>query len=403
MAAPLSGLKMVDIGWLMVGPLSARYLTELGASTIKVESSQRVDPLRGMGPFKDGVPGPWRTISYHMLNAGKRGLDVDVKHPQGLAIVRQLIAKADFFVESFTPGAIDKMGLGYDVLSAENPGLIMISTGILGRKGPMGKGTSGTGTTGSAFAGATRLMGWPDRTPDGPFGPWTDSVSPRFVVSSALAALHRRKTTGLGCHIDLAQAEAGLQFLSPDYLEYAVNDVVPQRRGSANSPWRAPCNAYRCKGEDSWLVIDAADDAPYRALAGIVGGVLNEPRFETLVGRLRDPAALDSAIGNWLKDRNGNEAERTLQAVGIPAHVVSNDVDLAEDPDLAASRFYRRIEDPVIGEAWIPAPQFTLEGTPHVERERGPITGDSTDEILENELGLTPEEIAALRRDGIVG
>ena len=210
MASPLEGLKQVDIGWLMVGPVSARYLAELGAETVKVESGKRRDPLRSLGPFKDGERGPERTVSYHMVNANKRSLAVDLKEPEGLDIVLRLVAGADIFIESFTPGAIDDMGLSYAVLAASNPGLIMVSTGILGRKGLVGLGMSGTGLTGSAYAGATNLMGWPDRPPEGPYGPWTDGIAPRFVVACTLAAVHRRRTTGRGTYIDLAQAEAGL-------------------------------------------------------------------------------------------------------------------------------------------------------------------------------------------------
>jgi len=240
MAAPLEGLLVVDLGWLMVGPVSARYLAELGAEVIKVETSKRPDPLRGLGPFRDGIPGLERSLSYHMINANKRGLAIDLKAPLGLEVVSDLISKADVFIESFTPGQVDGMGLSFDKLRARNPRLIMVSTGILGRKGTMGLGMSGTGMTGSAYAGATNLVGWPDRPPTGPHGPWTDEVAPRFLVASILAALHRRRSTGTGTYIDLAQAEAGLQFLLPAYLDFAVNDVAPQRQWEAGSKLRAP-------------------------------------------------------------------------------------------------------------------------------------------------------------------
>lgn len=403
MTAPLDRLKVVDIGWLMVGPVSARYLAELGADTIKVENADRPDPLRGLGPYADGVPGMDRSLSYHMINAGKRSFAVNVKTPEGLALVRQIVAGADVFIESFTPGAIDTMGLAYADLAKANPGLIMVSTGILGRKGSLGMGMSGTGLTGSAYAGATYLVGWPDRAPVGPYGPWTDAVAPRFVVASILAALHRRKTTGLGCYIDVAQAEAGLQFLSPAYLDYAFNGRLQTRTGSASDPLKAPCAAYRARGVDSWIVIDASAADAWRSLRTVVGSPLSDERFDTLVGRLRNREDLDTRIGVWTSQREGTEAEALLQSNGVPAHVICDDQALAYDADLVADGYHRAIETPVLGKVWIPGPQFALADTPHVPTSAGPTIGDWTDRILASELGLPAAEITELRRQAVVG
>lgn len=402
MAAPLAGIKVVDIGWLMVGPVSARYLTDLGADTIKVESGKRVDPLRTLGPFKDGETGPERSLSYHMINAGKRSLAVDLKTTRGLDIVQRLVKGADVFVESFTPGAIDGMGLSYRELAADNPGLIMASTGILGRKGTMGMGMSGTGTTGSGYAGATYLLGWPDRPPTGPYGPWTDAIAPRFLVASVLAALHRRERTGRGTYIDLAQAEAGLQFLSSAYLDFAVNGVVAERTGTLNPPLKSPCGIYACAGEDRWLAIDASSAAPWAALRDALAPALDDARFDTLVGRLRARADLEAIISEWTRDRDAVEAQTVLQSAGVPAHVLCTDQDIAFDTDLEAVDYHRQIEDPVIGEAWIPGPQFTLNRTPHVETKAGPTIGDSVEAILASELGMDAAEVERLRAEGVL-
>jgi benzylsuccinate CoA-transferase BbsF subunit len=402
MTTPLEGLNVVDIGWLMVGPVSARYLAELGADTIKVETGKRLDPLRGLGPFKDGQTGPERTLSYHWINAGKRGLAVDLKSPQGLDLVRRLVAGADIFIESFTPGAIDEMGLSYAELSARNPGLIMVSTGLLGRKGTMGLGMSGTGMTGAAFAGATNLVGWPDRPPTGPYGPWTDAVAPRFVVAAVLAALHRRGQTGRGDYIDLAQAEAGLQFLSPVYFDFAVNRVVAERAGTAGSPLRVPCSAYPCEGVDRWLVIDADTPKAWDALRALLAPALDDPVFSTLVGRLRSRETIDARIAGWTRTRDPGETEALLQRAGIPAHVVCNDHELAFDPDLEACAYQQRIEDPVIGEGWIPGPQYRLTRTPHAPTRAGPRIGDASEEILISKLGLSAADVERLRHEGVL-
>ncbi|WP_293675875.1 CaiB/BaiF CoA-transferase family protein [uncultured Phenylobacterium sp.] len=401
MPAPLEELKVVDLGWIMVGPVSGRYLAELGADVIKAETGKRPDPLRGLGPFKDGRPGLERSLSYHLTNANKRSLAVDVKRPEGLDLVRRLVADADVFIESFTPGAIDGMGLSYDALADANPGLIMVSTGILGRKGTLGLGMSGTGMTGSAYAGAAHLMGWPDRPPTGPLGPWTDAVAPRFIVSAILAALHRRKATGGGVHIDLAQAEAGLQFLAPAFLDHQVNGVTAERRGGLSDPLRAPCGAYPCAGDDRWVVIDAPAADAWAVLAAIVPG-LDDPRFATLVGRLRHREALDTRIAAWTQDQTAEAVEQRLQAAGVPAHALCHDGDLHEDADLEHAGFYRRIEDDEIGEGWIPGPQFSLDRTPHAPTRAGPRIGDASEAILAERLGLAPDEIARLKAAGVL-
>ena len=400
MRAPLAGLKVVDMGWLMVGPESARYLADLGADVVKVESSIRRDPLRTLGPFKDGQIGINRSLSHHAINAGKRGIVLDAKHPQGREILTGLLAWADVFVESFAAGVIDSLGFAYAELACRNPGLIMVSTSLLGRKGPETTGTSGTGTTGAAFAGATNLLGWPDRAPAGPYGPWTDSVTPRFIVSSVLAALHRRRTTGRGCHIDAAQAECGLQFLLPAYYASAANGHVPQRRGAAGSPLRCPAGVYPCAGDDRWIAIEASDEASWQALRAVIGGNLLEPRFDTLIRRLRARGEIDRSIGDWTSTRAAPDAEAALQAAGVSTHAVATSPDLAQDPDLHHQAYFQTIAAPEIGEGVIRGPQFRLTRTPHVATRAGPQLGESTQDVLTTICGLSRQEVSALRESG---
>lgn len=401
MASPLDGIKVLDMGWLMVGPASARYLTDLGAETIKLESRKRLDPLRSLGPFKDGRPGPERSLSYHKINASKRSIAINLRLEQGKKIARRLANWADILIESFTPGAIDEMGLSYDTLRESNPGLIMVSTGILGRTGPYGKGTSGTGVTGASYAGATALLGWKDRKPYGPRGPWTDAVAPRFVVSAILAALHRRQQTGEGCHIDVAQAECGVQFLLPAFMQYAANRVDPERDGRAGSPLRAPYGIYRCAGHDRWIAIDASSDPCWRALRELVGGELHDAAFRTLIGRLRNRERLDQAIAAWTDGRDAIELEERLQQAGVAAHVVSHALDLTHDGDLRHQGYFRPIEDAAIGATETIAPQFELSKTPMIEPRAAPRIGDSTGDILRFACGYSQSDIDRFAAEGV--
>jgi benzylsuccinate CoA-transferase BbsF subunit len=400
MSRPLEGLKVVDMGWLMVGPESARYLGDLGADVIKVESAARRDPLRTLGPFVGGRSGLNRSLSYHTINAGKRSIALDIKHPHGREVLLKLARWADVLVESFSPGVIDRLKLSFSDLARENPRLIMLSTSLLGATGPETVGTSGTGTIGAALAGATNLLGWQDRAPAGPFGPWTDSVAPRFVVASLLAALHERRKSGRGCHIDAAQVECGIQFLMPAYYEYAVNGEIPQRRGAPGSSLRCPSGVFRCEGDDRWVAIDASEHTHWTCLRSIVGADLTDVTLDTLVGRLRHRARIERAISAWTARRTPQAVEERLQQAGISAHVVSTSLDLASDADLHHQDYYRRVTDPEMGEIVIRGPQYYLDRTPLTAGRPGPHLGASTSEILTSICGLNAAEVSELRASG---
>ncbi len=402
MAAPLDGVHVLDLSWVMVGPASGRYLADMGADVIKVESSKRIDPVRTLGPFKDGKTGPERSISYHNLNAGKRCVAIDIRRPDGREIVLRLADWADVVLESFTPGVLETLHLGYSDLSQRNQRIIMASTTLLGQTGPYAQGTSGVGTMGAAMSGATYQIGWPDREPTGPFGPWTDAVTPRFIVASILAALHRRSITGQGCYVDAAQAEAGIQFMMPAYYEYAANGATPERRGVAGSPLQVPQGLFPCSGEDRWIAIDASDPTDWRALRALIGAELHDAKFDTIVGRLRNRAELEAAIANWTREQEADATEHRMQAAGVPAHVVSRSGDFVRDADLLEARHLKRIDDPVFGEAEIEGPRFSLDGTSLPPTRRGPRIGEHTKEVLATVLGMSEIEIARLSEAGVL-
>lgn len=401
MSAPLAGIRVLDLSWVMVGPFSARYLADLGADVVKVESSSRIDPLRTLGPFKDGIPGPERSVSYHNLNAGKRSITLDLKSEAGRAVALKLTAWADIVLESFTPRVLRSMRLAYDDLRTVRPDLIMVSTSIAGQTGPYASDLMGVGTMGAALSGATFLIGWPDRPPVGPFGPWTDEVTPRFIVSSLLAALHRRRRTGEGCYIDIAQAEAGMQFISPAAWEFTANGVIPQRQGSG-SRLRCPFGSYPGADTDGWVVIDASGPAHWERLRALVGGGLLDSRYETLLGRLRHRQPLDAEVSCWTSQRSAQDNEHILQAAGVPAHAAVRAAALATDPDLRAAGHLQPIDDPVIGHAEIEGPRFAIAPSSlHLVR-RGPLIGEHTYEVLRECAGLTDEDIASLGEAGAI-
>ncbi|MEC9433808.1 MAG: CoA transferase [Pseudomonadota bacterium] len=401
MTMPLEGVKVLDMGWVMVGPYSGRILSDLGAEVVKLESAKRIDPLRTLGPFKDGVPGPERSLSYHNFNAGKRSVTLDLADPAGREAVLRLVDWADVAIESFRPGVLAGLSLDWPDLSARNPRLIMVSTSLLGSTGPDTKGTPGVGTMGAAMSGASLLVGWPGEAPVGPHGPWTDAITPRFILPAVLAALHRRRETGAGAHLDVSQAEAGLQFYTPLLYAAQANGTSPSAPGLSGAALRAPHGVYACAGEDAWVAIDASADAPWARLRAEVGGALAAPQFDTLLGRLRGRERLDAALSAWTAPQDATGVERRLQAAGVPAHAVSSPVDLARDPELTGAH-YARIQDPVFGEGVIEGPRLRFSRTPPRPASRAPRIGEHTREVLAGICGYPPERIDEMEAAGIL-
>jgi benzylsuccinate CoA-transferase BbsF subunit len=394
MAPPLKGVKVLDLSWVMVGPMSTRYLADLGAEVIKVESASRVDPVRTLGPFKAGSPGLERSLSYHNLNSGKACITVNLREERGKALIRALVREVDVVAESFAPGVLTRLGLDYESLKALNPRLIMVSSCLFGQTGPYAQGAIGVGTTGACFSGANFVLDRPHEPPCGTYGPWTDAVTPRFIAVSLLAALHRRGRTGEGAYIDISQAEAGMQFLGPAFFAQATGSEIPMRLENGGSPLRCPEGVYPCAGKDRWVAIEASSPQGWARLAATIG--LQEARFATLLGRLRHRADLDERIADWTRPQAPEAVERTLQAAGVAAHAVSNARDLYDDEHLRAVGHLRRIDDPVIGEGYIEGPRFRLRRTPTAQTCRGPRIGEHTAEILQKYCGLSEEQVAAL-------
>ena len=254
---------------------------------------------------------------------------------------------------------------------------------------------------GAAMSGATHQFGWPDRAPCGPFGPWTDGVAPRFIVASILAALHRRTRTGEGCYIDVAQAEAGMQFMMPAYYEYAANGKIPERRGVAGSPLRVPEGVYRCAGEDRWIAISASTRRiGMRFAQSSVVGCATRASTRCSAGfaiapssRRRSP---DGRATGVRCDRESPANRGRSGSYRQPGR------DLERDADLLDAGQFKKFTDEVFGEAEIEGPRCALDRTRLPGTRRGPRIGEHTKEILETVLGMSEKEIAQLSEAGVL-
>lgn len=392
----LSGLRVIELGFAAAGPLVGKYLANFGAEVIRLESRHAADVFRTTyPPFKDGVVEPDRAGMFAFYNDGKRSATLNLKHPKGVALARALIARADVFVESFTPGTVARLGLGAETLRAAHPELIVLSSCNQGQTGPHAF-HPGYGSQLSALAGFVQLLGEPDSTPVLLYGPYIDYVAVGYGAIAVLAALERRKRTRVGCTIDLSQYEAGLQFLTPSILEFAANGRIPGRAGNADAV-AAPHGVYRCAGADRWVASSVWSDAEWRALC-VLTGISGPP---TPAGRRAARVNLDVTIEAWTATRDRDDVVALLRRAGVRVAPVLSISELFSDPQLAHRGMWPAVMHPVIGAMHVMAPPFRLSSTPSLQERPGPTVGADNDHVFGKILGLSLDERRTLERDGV--
>lgn len=397
---PLTGVKVADFSWIAVGPTTARYLADHGATTVRVETSNPPDRLRVAGPFKDGVFGPNRSQFFGLVNTSKLSIALNLKHPAGLKVARRLIAWADIYLESWTTGTAKDLGLDYESVRALNPGIIMVSTNLMGQSGPAAA-LAGYGFHAAAVAGFSELTGWPDRPPSGPYVAYTDTVAPRFLALAILAALDHKRRTGEGQYIEQSQMESSLYFLAPELLAFQVSGTIPRRMGN-QSPTCAPHAVYPCAGSDRWCAIAVETDEQWRALRRALGepAWAMDPALETAAGRLAHRTEIDAALAEWTRNQDQYEVMRRLQAAGVPAGVVQRSSDLLRDPQLAHRHFFHPLQHPEMGEVPYEGHQFRIRGYDSGPRSAAPCLGEHSVQVMREVLGMSDEELAEVAASG---
>ena len=390
---PFESLKVADFSWVAVGPITSKYLGDHGATVVRVETEGRPDILRVAGPFKDGVPGPNRSHFYGDFNSSKVGLSLDLKNPAGLDIACRLIEWADVYFESFTPGTMDALGMGYEEVRSLNPSILMVSTCLMGQTGAA-RSLAGYGFHAGAIAGYYDITGWPDLPPDGPWTAYTDVVSPRFISALVMAALDHRRRTGQGQHIDAAQMEMGVQFLAPQIIDYNASGKIVSRNGN-RSDVAAPQGAYPCAGDDQWCAIAVDTEQQWEDLRLTMGDPAwaGYDRFKSVEDRLSNHDEIDGHIGQWTMDKTAQEVMDLLQSHGVPSGVVQRSSDLLQDPQLAHRNLYRYMDHPEMGNIPYTGHQFRIQGYDSGPRSPAPLLGQHNEYVLKDLLGMTDEDM----------
>jgi crotonobetainyl-CoA:carnitine CoA-transferase CaiB-like acyl-CoA transferase len=400
---PLGDVKVLDFMWVLAGPGITRAMADYGATIVRIESTQRVDATRTVGPFKNNNTGGEYSALFSNNNAGKFGLSLDLAKPEARAIVLDLVRWADVVCESFSPKAMRAWGFDYESLRAVKPDIIMLSSCLMGQTGPLAR-FAGFGNLAAALCGFYNLVGWPDRLPSGPFSAYTDYIAPRFGLATLMAALIHRKRTGKGQYIDQAQAESALQFLTLPILDTVGSGRQYSPIGN-DDPEHAPHGVYPAAGEDRWVAIACRTEDQWRALCAAIRQLQlsEDPHFKTFAARRQHRDELDRAIAEWTRTRTPLETERILQERGVPAQTVQNTFDANADLQLLHREHFVRVEHSVAGETFVENSRYQLSRTPAVVNRAGPAVGQDSQYVLEKILGYSEDRITDLVANEVLG
>jgi benzylsuccinate CoA-transferase BbsF subunit len=395
-------VKILDLMWVLAGPMAMRVLADYGPTIVRVESTSRIDFTRTFGPWIGGNMGPENSGAFQNLHAGKLSLTLDLSTGAGRTVFLDLVRWADVVTESFSPKAMRAWGLDYESLRNVKPDLIMLSSCLMGQTGPLSM-FAGFGNLAAAISGFFSVTGWPDRPPAGPFGAYTDYLSPRFTVAAILAALDHRDRTGEGQYIDQSQAEASLHFLTPALLDYTVNGRVATATGNRD-PQMAPHGVYPAAGDDRWVAIAVTDDAAWARLCDAIGrnDLTQDARYAMLAGRREHHDELDTIVSAWTRERDPFEVEALLQAAGVAASAVQDSADLLADAQLLHRGHFVEVPHEIHGTTTVEGSRFHLSRTPARIERSAPTLGRDNFYVLKTILGYDAERIAELAAAGVL-
>lgn len=394
---PLSGLRVIDAATIFAGPLIATLLGDFGADVIKVEHP-RGDPLRQTGYRKDDVPLWWKVVGRN-----KRGITLDLKQADGQDIFKRLVADADVLIENFRPGTLERWGLGWEILHALNPRLVMVRVTGFGQTGPYSQ-RPGFGTLAEAFSGFAHVTGQPDGPPTlPPFG-LADGVAAQYGTFATMFALYERdaKDSGQGQFIDLSIYEPLFALLGYQPTVFDQLGVVQQRSGN-RSVSNAPRNAYRT-ADGRWVALSSAAPAILKRLLRLTGGeaVAEDPRFRTAESRLQHVDALDAIVGGWIGRHSLDEVLTAFEQAEAAIAPVYDVGQIFDDPHYQAREDIVKVADSELGAVKMQNVFPFLSRTPGGIKHAGPRLGEHNDDILGGELGIGTDELAALRAAGVI-
>jgi crotonobetainyl-CoA:carnitine CoA-transferase CaiB-like acyl-CoA transferase len=420
---PLQGVKILDFAWFLASAGGTRFLAAMGAESFKVEWKDNPDTrLAAMAPVggraaRDAATAPLPGVKDHDMggqfnnkNAGKRGMSLNIRHPKGLQIAKDLVRVCDIVAEGFSPGVLQRLGLGYDVMKRIRPDIIYIQQSGMGAHGTYGRMRT-VGPVAAAFGGQGDMSGLPE--PAMPVGwgySFLDWMGAYGYALALLGALYHRDRTGEGQWIDASQCESGLFLTGTTILDWSANGREWRRYGN-RSPYKpaAPHGAYRCAGKDRWIAIACFTDTEWHAVAEVAGHRewLHDPRFTKPADRLAHQDALDALVGAWTVSHDRYELMMRLQRAGVPAGVCQNAEDRCDnDPQLRHLKWLTEVTGTKIG-TW-PVYELPMKFSHTPAYIGGPINrgapcyGEDNEWVLTNLLGMSASDVERLAEEGVI-
>lgn len=393
---PLQGLKILDLGTMIAGPVACTLLADFGAEVIKVEEPQAGDPMRHIGPFIEG-----ESLWWNVEARNKKSLTLDLKQPAGRALLLQLVAQADAVVENFRPGAMARLGLAYEDLKQVNPRIVLLSISGFGQTGPYAE-RAGYDRVAQAFGGLLHISGYPDRPPVRPGVSIADYQTALFGALSLMMALHYRDAHGgIGQHIDLALYESVYRFTDVLTTAYDRLGLIRQREGNQGRA-AAPGDHFLTR-DGRYMVLTISHDAMFRKLSDAMGKpeLANSDRYATHEMRWRNLDEINRVVGNWILSHDVDVLSRTLDAFGL-AYSLALSIDaICDDPHYAARDNIQTVEHPSLGALRMQGvgPKFSV--TPAGALKAAPRLGEHNRNVLQR-LGVDEATLAQLARDGVI-
>jgi benzylsuccinate CoA-transferase BbsF subunit len=402
---PLDGVRVVDMTWVWAGPYLGSLLAMLGAEVIKVESRSRPDFFRRhvVWPLADAEPtelGPNECMMFNTVNLSKLSVALNLARPEGIDLVRRLVAVSDSVIENMRAGILKRIGLDYEALRAVNPRVILLSSSARGGTGPEAR-YAGYASVHHAVGGGMYITGYPDGPPAHAVGD-VDLMNATASAFAVVAALYHREETGEGQFIDFSQCEGVTALIGEVLLDYQMTGRIPGRKGNSDD-FMAPHNLYPCWGVDRWLAIAVETDEEFAALARVMEKpeLADDSRFATAAARKRNEADLDAIISEWTRLRDRDLMARQLGEAGVAAAPSRDARDLMRDPHLRARGVFVELDHPETGPRDFVGLPWQMSGC-QPALKRSPLLGEHNDYVFGQLLGLDEAEIARLKESGII-
>jgi benzylsuccinate CoA-transferase BbsF subunit len=401
-SAPFRGIRVADFTWLWAGAYATGLLAMLGAEVIKIESMNHVDQTRTM-TFTIGkaFKGVEESPVFNTINLNKLSVKLNLKQPRAVELARKIVQISDVVAENMRPGAMENLGLGYDVLREIKPDIIMLSSSAFGARGPL-RTYGGYAPNFTCASGLANLTGYSDGIPN----PMTGSTDLMAAISGAFAvvvALNYKQRTGKGQHIDLSSVESQSSLAGNALMEYLMNGRVHHREGNRDQIM-APHNCYRCRGEQKWVSIAVSTPGEWDAFCTVIGNPewTKEERFSDAYERWKNQDEMDRLVTEWTLNYTHYEITDMMQKAGVAAMPSLSNEEIVHDPHFKHRGMSTTVEHPVMGKQVVFEVPWRYSKTPVKVHKASPIMGESNDYVFGELLGLSGEEIALLVDDKVI-